>query len=67
MTQKRVGARSYVRVGKPDVFDRQRQNAKTAAREAGDLSMKKHGRKRWNKDDYYAASREYNRLCPHYV
>lgn len=50
-----------------DSFDRQRDLARVAAQDAGDRNMRKHGRKKWNKDDYYLASREFNRLCPNYI
>jgi len=29
--------------------------------------MQKAGRTKWNKDDWYRASREYNRLWPNYL
>lgn len=45
-----------------DSFDRQREIARAAATDAGNRNMRKHGRKKWNEDDYYKASREYNRL-----
>lgn len=43
------------------------QIAHAAARDAGNASMRKAGRKKWNSDDFYAASRECNRLWPNYI
>ena len=38
--------------------------ARAAAQDAGDRNMRKHGRSKWNREDFYVASREYNRLSP---
>lgn len=36
---------------------------RAAAIDAGNANMRKHNRKRWNKDDYAAASKEGERLA----
>ena len=47
-----------------DYFDRQQKVAHAAAQDAGNRNMQENGRTIWNQDDYYKASREYNRLYP---
>ena len=47
-----------------DYFDRQQEVARAAAQDAGNRNMRENGRTIWNQDDYYKASREYNRLYP---
>jgi len=37
-------------------------SARRAGRKAGDKNMKKHNRATWNKDDFNAAAREFNKL-----
>lgn len=40
-----------------------RQIAWAAATDAGNRSMREHGRTAWNEDDYNAAVAEFDRLC----
>ena len=40
--------------------------ARAAAMDAGNAHMRKAGRTKWDRTDFYAASRTYNKLWPAY-